>query len=61
MRRNDRNAGSIRALIVLALIAANIVVARPRHQPASPEPESANRHFVGRMHGAAQFDEAVQP
>ena len=56
MRRNDRNAGSIRALI-----AANIVVARPRHQPASPEPESANRHFVGRMHGAAQFDEAVQP
>jgi hypothetical protein len=62
MRRKDRNAGSIKALIVLALLAGNIVVALPhRSRPRSPEPGAQTPHFVGRLHEAAWFDEAVRP
>ena len=63
MRRNDRNAGSIKALIILVLIAANIVVAVGRHRPAPSSQTAAveNLRFSGRLHEAARFDEPFQP
>ena len=63
MRRNDRNAGSIKALIILALLAANIVVALPRHHaPPSPRTPGVDSHrFSGRIHEAVRFDETSHP
>jgi len=61
MRRNDRNAGSIKALIVLALLVGNIVVALPHRTPPSAKSDGENAHFVGRRHEAARFDESVHP
>ena len=63
MRRNDRNAGSIKALVILALLAANIVVALPHHSAPSPSRTSgvANPSFSGRLHEAVRFDEASRP
>ena len=60
MRRNDRNAGSIKALVILALLAANIVVALPgRQAPSSPRMPAVETHrFSGRVHEAVRFDEA---
>ena len=63
MRRNDRNAGSIKALIILVLIAANIVVALARNRPA-PSSQTVgveNLRFSGRLHEAARFDEPLHP
>ena len=61
MRRNDRNAGSIKALIILVLIAANIVVALARHRPAPQTVGVENLRFSGRLHQAARFDEPLHP
>ncbi len=36
MRRQDRNAGSIKALIIVGLIAANLVAANLRHPAPGP-------------------------
>ena len=63
MRRNDRNAGSIKALVILALLVANIVVALPgRHAPPSPRTSGfENRRFSGRVHEAVRFDDGSHP
>jgi hypothetical protein len=63
MRRSDRNAGSIKALIILVLIAANIVVALAHHRPAQSSQTIGmdNPRYSGRLHDAARFDEPSQP
>jgi hypothetical protein len=63
MRRNDRNAGSIKALVILALLAANIVVALTHHSAPSTSRTSRveNLPFSGRLHEAVQFDDASHP
>ena len=62
MRRSDRNAGWIKALIILVLIAANIVAfARHRPTPSSQTMGLENPRFSGRLHEAARFDEPVHP
>ena len=62
MRRSDRNAGSIKALIILVLIAP-IVVALARHRPAQSSQTIGieNQRFSGRLHDAARFDEPSHP
>ncbi len=62
MRRNDRNAGSIKALIVLALLIANIVGALPR-RTASSSPRSGDEHsrYSARAHTAVSFQDRPQP
>lgn len=59
MRQSDRNGGSIKALIIFALLLANIVVALSRHEtaPSSRGPEVGNARFFGRMHEAARVPE----
>ena len=62
MRRNDRNAGSIKALIVLGLIAANIVVALPRRTVSSlPKPGDEHGHYSAHAHPAIPLDERTDP
>ena len=40
MRRKDRNAGSIKAFLILALLAANIALALPRRGVSARSPGS---------------------
>ena len=63
MRRNDRNAGSIKALIVLTLLIANIVVALPGRigSPSLPKPVDASRRSSARPHTAVPLDEPAYP
>jgi hypothetical protein len=62
MRRNDRNAGPIKALIVLTLLIANIVVALPRRTVSSPSKRGEEHpRFVARAHPAVSLDERSQP
>ncbi len=63
MRQSDRNGGSIKALVIFALLVANIVVALSRHgtAPSSRGAEVDNSRFSGQMHQAARFAEPFYP
>ena len=58
MRQSDRNGGSIKALVIFALLVANIIVALSRHGTAtsSQGPSLENPRFSGQMHQAAPVD-----
>ena len=58
MRQSDRNGGSIKALVIFALLVANIIVALSRHGIATSSRDSGleNPRFSGRMHQAASVD-----
>lgn len=58
MRQSDRNGGSIKALVIFALLVANIIVALSRHGTAtsSRDPGRENPRFSGRMHQATPID-----
>jgi hypothetical protein len=58
MRQNDRNGGSIKALVIFALLVANIIVAFSRHGGATSSrgPGLENPRFSGRMHQAVRVD-----
>jgi hypothetical protein len=58
MRQSDRNGGSIKALVIFALLVANIIVALSRHgtTTSSRGPGLENPRFSGRMHQAAPVD-----
>jgi hypothetical protein len=58
MRQSDRNGGSIKALVIFALLVANIIVALSRHGTATSSRGSGpeNPRFSGRMHQAAPID-----
>jgi hypothetical protein len=59
MRQSDRNGGSIKALVIFALLVANIVVALSRHgtAPSSRNADVENPRFFGQMHEAARVAE----
>ena len=63
MRQSDRNGGSIKALVIFALLVANIVVALSRHRtaPSSRGVDVENPRFSGQMHEAAGFGEPFHP
>ena len=56
MRQSDRNGGSIKALVIFALLVANIIVALSRHGTATSSRGPENPRFSGRMHQAAPVD-----
>ena len=58
MRQSDRNGRSIKALVIFALLVANIIVALSRHGTATSSRASGleNPRFSGRMHQAASVD-----
>ena len=58
MRQSDRNGGSIKALVIFALLVANIIVALSRHGTATSSGGSGleTPRFSGRMHQAAPVD-----
>jgi hypothetical protein len=58
MRQSDRNGGSIKALVIFALLVANIIVALSRHGTATSSggPGLENPRFSGQMHQAAPVD-----
>ena len=58
MRQSDRNGGSIKALVIFALLVANIIVALSRHGTATSSrgPGLETPRFSGRMHQAAPLD-----
>jgi hypothetical protein len=62
MRLGDRNEGSIKALLIFALLVGNIVVAVLRHG-AAPSPDANPDHprFSGRLHEATRFEETFTP
>jgi hypothetical protein len=63
MRQSDRNGRSIKALVIFALLVANIVVALSRHGTArsSRDVDVENPRFSGQMHQAAPFAEPFHP
>jgi hypothetical protein len=61
MRLNDLSDGSIKTLLILGLLFANIAVALPGHGSRSPKSESKTPRFFGRMHEATSMDEGVHP
>jgi hypothetical protein len=62
MRLSDRNEGSIKALLIFALLAGNIVVALLRHGEApSGGANAQSPRFSGRLHEAARFEEPPTP
>jgi hypothetical protein len=63
MRQSDRNGGSIKALVIFALLVANIVVALSRQgtAPSSRDAAVENPRFSGRMHEAARFVQSSEP
>ena len=52
MRWNDLNRRSIKTLLILALIVANIAVALSRRGAHLPSAGDGRPHFVGRAHSA---------
>ncbi len=62
MRLGDRNEGSIKALLIFALLVGNIVVALLRHG-AAPSSGLNPEHprFSGQLHEATRFEEAPTP
>jgi len=62
MRLGDRNEGSIKALLIFALLIGNILVALLRQGTASsPGAHGGNARFTGRLHQAASFAEPLTP
>jgi len=62
MRLHDRNEGSIKAVVIFALLVGNILVALLRHGAApSSGANPAIPHFSGRLHEAARFEEPPTP
>ena len=62
MRLGDRNEGSIKALLIFALLVGNIVVAVLRHgAPPSTAVNPESPRFSGRLHEAAHFEEPLTP
>jgi hypothetical protein len=62
MRLDDRNEGSIRALLIFALLVGNIIVALLHHGAAPSTGVNAQiPHFSGRLHEAARFEEPPTP
>ena len=62
MRLGDRHEGSIRTLLIFALLAGNIVVALLRHGAApSTGANAQSPHFSGRLHEAVRFEEPPTP
>ena len=62
MRLGDRNEGSIKALLIFALLVGNIVVAVLRYGTApSPGADPDLPRFSGRLHEATRFEEPVTP
>lgn len=62
MRLGDRNEGSIKALLIFALLVGNIIVALLRHGAAPPAGARPDHpRFSGRLHEAAPFEEPLTP
>jgi hypothetical protein len=62
MRLGDRNEGSIKALLIFALLVGNIVVAVLRHGTApSSGAYPGHPRFSGRLHEATRFEEPATP
>jgi hypothetical protein len=62
MQLGDRNEGSIKALLIFALLVGNILVALLHHGSApSPGANLEPPRFSGRLHEAARFEEPPTP
>lgn len=62
MRLGDRNEGSIKALLIFALLVGNIIVVLLHHGAASsPGANPDHPRFTGRLHEAARFEERLSP
>jgi hypothetical protein len=63
MRQTDRNQGSIKVLLIFALLLANIIVALSRHEatPGARGAAAESPRYSGQMHSAASLAEPVSP
>lgn len=63
MRKTDRNEGSIKVLLIFALLLANIIVALSRHEapPRSRGAAAESPRYSGQLHSAAIFAEPASP
>jgi len=62
MRLSDRHEGSIRALLIFALLVGNILVALLHHGAAPSSGAGVEPpRFSGQLHEAARFEERPTP